>query len=262
MKQDYWEQAERDICVYDCFCLSHVRKKGRTVDNRKGRRNNGFLYVFSGCACLRLKSGEALRVNAGQLAFIPEGARYQLIYEEQTHSCVINFRSFIPNRPEQRLWDVPGVIPNGLGEAYFQQVAATLGNGTAQQFRLKQVLYEIFDVLSSHSRIAKVSDSRYEKIAPGVEMLKQNLRENIPAEELARACNMSVSAFRKLFVACCGEPPVQYRNRLRIQHARLLLQSEDGMSVEEIAESVGFPNVSFFCRQYKKFTGQRPSQTR
>lgn len=252
----------QDICIYDCFCLSHVRKKGRTVDNRKGRRNNGFLYVFSGCVSLRLLDGQTLWVNAGELAFIPEGTQYRLVYEEQTHSCVINFRSFIPCAREQRLWHAPVVLPAVLGEDYFQQVASSLGNDTMEPFKLKSVLYEMFDVLYSHRDSAMERDVRAEKIAAGVELLKQNLRENIPAQELAKASNMSVSAFRKLFVACYGEPPVQYRNRLRIQHARLLLQSEDGMSVEEIAESVGFPNVSFFCRQYKKFTGQRPTQAR
>lgn len=255
-------ELQQDICIYDCFCLSHVRKKGRTVDNRMGRRNNGFLYVFSGGVSLRLDSGGVLWVNAGQLAFIPEGSRYQLVYEEQTHSCVINFRSFIPTDREQRLWKEPVLIPNTLGEERFQQIAVSLANTTTEQFKLKQVLYEMFDVLKSQGESGMEQDIRSKKIAAGVEMLKQNLRENIPAEALARACNMSVSAFRKLFVACYGEPPVQYRNRLRINHARLLLQNEEGMSVEEIAESVGFPNVSFFCRQYKKFTGQRPTQAR
>ena len=254
-------QLQKDICVYDCFCLSHFRKKGRVVDNLQGRRNNGFLFVFSGGVSLR-SAGGVLFVNAGQLAFIPEGARYQLVYEQQTHSCVINFRSFIPTERDQQLCREPMLIPDPLGEDYFRQLAAELANVTTEQFKLKVALFEIFDALRSHHRQLENADSRNRKIAAGVELLRQNLRENIPAETLAGACNMSVSAFRKLFVACYGEPPVQYRNRLRIRYAQLLLQNEEGMSVEEIAESVGFPNVSFFCRQYKKFTGQRPSQAR
>lgn len=267
MEQIRWDAFDtQDICVYDCFCLSHIREKGRTNDSRKGRRNSGFLYLFSGCVSLRNLDGSVLTAHAGELVLIPEGAKYLLTYEEQTHSYVINFRTFIPGSIRQTLCSGPMVVAakSEQLEHYFQSIAATTGSSlAAEQFKLKQVLYHMFEMLSQNASAADLTqDRRTEKIAPGVLMLKQRLRENIPVEELAQTCNLSVSAFRKLFVACYGMAPIQYRNQLRLQHAKLLLQKEDNLSVEEIAEAIGFQNISYFCRQYKKFTGQRPKQAR
>jgi len=268
MEQIRWDAFDtQDICVYDCFCLSHIREKGRANDNRKGRRNSGFLYLFSGCVSLRNHDGSVLTAHAGELVLIPEGAKYLLTYEEQTHSYVINFRTFIPGSVRQTLCGEPTVVATAKTaplESYFQSVAASTGSSlAAEQFKLKQVVYHLFDMLLKNASEADlIQNRRTEKIAPGVLMLKQRLRENIPVEVLAQECSLSVSAFRKLFVACYGMAPIQYRNQLRIQHARLLLQKEESLSVEEIAEAVGFQNISYFCRQYKKFTGERPKQAR
>ena len=52
-----------------------------------------------------------------------------------------------------------------------------------------------------------------------------------------------------------------YLNEVRIQHARQLL-STTPLKLAEVAERVGFVNVSYFSTIYKKITGERPGESR
>ena len=52
-----------------------------------------------------------------------------------------------------------------------------------------------------------------------------------------------------------------YINSKRMDQAKYLLMNTD-LSIAEIAEQVGIPNVSYFYRQFKKETGKTPQQYR
>lgn len=64
-----------------------------------------------------------------------------------------------------------------------------------------------------------------------------------------------------LFKKHYGASPVQYRNRLRLERARELLR-EGGYTVFEAAYAVGFENLGYFCRYYKRVMGETPSESR
>ena len=56
-----------------------------------------------------------------------------------------------------------------------------------------------------------------------------------------------------------GLSPVEYRNNLRLQSAKLKLESGE-YNVSETAEACGFSNLSFFIRLYKKTYGCTPKK--
>ena len=74
---------------------------------------------------------------------------------------------------------------------------------------------------------------------------------------LAIAAGLSVSRLSHLFHAQVGVTPMQYLERLRIQHAReLLLMS--GRSVSEVAYAVGFENPLYFSRVFRRHAATSP----
>ena len=99
------------------------------------------------------------------------------------------------------------------------------------------------------------------RIVDGILLLEKTYLENIPISELARACHVSENTFRSLFRKQYKTSPIQYRNLLRIARARELL-SEGSCTVTEAAYGSGFENVGYFCRLYKKLTGENPSRTK
>ncbi len=82
---------------------------------------------------------------------------------------------------------------------------------------------------------------------------------SLPA--LPRLCGLTPSYFSRVFKEKTGTPVFEYINRLRVQKAcRLLKRTE--MSVIEIAFAVGYNNVSFFNRYFRKLNRMSPREYR
>lgn len=68
---------------------------------------------------------------------------------------------------------------------------------------------------------------------------------------------MSPFLFARIFRELIGVPPHKYLVRLRLERARLLLES--GMSVTDVCYTVGFNNLSHFIRTFSAHFGVLPS---
>jgi transcriptional regulator GlxA family with amidase domain len=56
--------------------------------------------------------------------------------------------------------------------------------------------------------------------------------------------------------------PVEYINSYRVNRAILLLISNSGLSIEQIAELTGFESSAYFRRVFKAQTGKTPREYR
>ena len=92
-------------------------------------------------------------------------------------------------------------------------------------------------------------------------MLEQTYLENLPIEKYAAVSHVSVNTFRSLFQKQFGTSPLKYRNSLRIERAKELL-NEGGFTVAEVAYASGFENIGYFCRYYRRITGESPGETK
>lgn len=79
------------------------------------------------------------------------------------------------------------------------------------------------------------------------------------SQELAGLCHISESQLRRQFLLAYGTSPIAYRIRLRCKIAKELLRSTQ-FSISEIAERIGYHNVSDFCRAFRKEYGRSPSE--
>lgn len=58
-----------------------------------------------------------------------------------------------------------------------------------------------------------------------------------------------------------GETFNSYLDRIRIQHSQALL-CDHSLKVYEIAEKVGYKNVDYFHKKFRKLTGKSPAEYR
>ena len=98
-------------------------------------------------------------------------------------------------------------------------------------------------------------------IEPSLLYVSEHYRQEIRVGQMARACAMSESYFRKVFSQLTGLSPLEYVNRHRIHRAMHLLHVTDD-SVQHIAEACGFPSVTTFARNFVRQVGQSPSAWR
>ena len=68
----------------------------------------------------------------------------------------------------------------------------------------------------------------------------------------------SVSNLEKSFKKHLKASPVNYRHKIRIEHAKQLLAG--GYSVKETAEKVGYSDIYYFSRMFKKLSGTTPGK--
>ena len=71
------------------------------------------------------------------------------------------------------------------------------------------------------------------------------------------ASGMSPRNFARRFTAATGETPLGYLHRLRIDAARHLLETR-GKSVADVSQAVGYDDLGFFRRLFKRHTGAPP----
>ena len=90
---------------------------------------------------------------------------------------------------------------------------------------------------------------------------KNNYMEKITIEDVAKEVNLSQSHFMKYFKNTMGTSFIDYLNEYRLTMASRLLISSDS-SILDIAAEVGFDNLSYFNRSFKKRFQQTPREYR
>lgn len=95
------------------------------------------------------------------------------------------------------------------------------------------------------------------------EYLRNHVRENVTADDLARVTGVSTRSLFYGFRRWRDTTPMAYLKKLRLDIARDALHSaaRTGLSVTDVATSVGFFHLSRFSSEYKARFGEPPSVT-
>ena len=95
-----------------------------------------------------------------------------------------------------------------------------------------------------------------------IQYIKEHYKEKIVLEDIAREFNYSVGHLCRKFKLEIGDSIVNYIIKYRISMAMKLLFERQDLSIEEIALEVGFNDVQFFDKTFKKLVGMTPGQYR
>lgn len=83
--------------------------------------------------------------------------------------------------------------------------------------------------------------------------------ENHSLDDYAQLCGMSKYHFLRVFRELVGATPLDYRNTIRLEHAKELLQ-EENLSIEEVGALTGYTSASYFSSAFKRKFGVSPKQ--
>ena len=116
-------------------------------------------------------------------------------------------------------------------------------------------------VLTTAAVPASAAAKNIEKLKSVIKYVELNYASPMTIAEMADLAGFSESHFMKFFKNTMGVPFTSYLNSYRLTMAgRLLLQSDD--TILSIATEVGFDNLSYFNRTFKKQYGMTPSAYR
>jgi AraC-like DNA-binding protein len=112
------------------------------------------------------------------------------------------------------------------------------------------------DATSGASWLRALVDSR---LAPALARMHADPARSWSLSELARHAGMSRTSFAVHFRDVLGVPPITYLTNWRMHLAERDLS--EGISISEVASSVGYASVSAFSHAYKRATGIAPGET-
>lgn len=94
-----------------------------------------------------------------------------------------------------------------------------------------------------------------------LEYIEKNLSSHIKLDDLAQIEGLSPIYYANKFAKSIGVPPRQYIIRKRLELAQYYLKNTDNR-VKEIALDVGFRDIPYFCKLFKKTYEVTPKQYR
>jgi len=97
------------------------------------------------------------------------------------------------------------------------------------------------------------------RILRSLQHIYMNINKPINIEDLAKRCLLTKDHFIRLFKKSMDCTPGKYINQKKIEKAQLMILVND-TSVKDIAYGLGFDNISYFNRLFKKITGENPGK--
>lgn len=91
--------------------------------------------------------------------------------------------------------------------------------------------------------------------------IDENYQDPIALDDLCRIGNMSKFHFIRKFKEITGLSFKEYLNRKRVEEAKVLM-TRDGLNISQACYAVGFGDLSYFGRVFRKIEGKSPSQFR
>ena len=105
---------------------------------------------------------------------------------------------------------------------------------------------------------SNVRDSRVKKI---IEEINQRYTEKISLGDLADGCGLSIGHLSTLIKKETGQSFSEYITGKRMEDAKKLLCREE-LSIDDIADMVGYHDYFYFTKAFKKYMGMSPSMYR
>ncbi len=108
-------------------------------------------------------------------------------------------------------------------------------------------------------RLPDLNTERNLTILDALHYVNNRYHEDLKIKELAEACHMSETHFRRVFREIMSIGPLEYINIVRVEMACNMLRTTD-YSMETIARRAGYPTMTTFDRNFRRVTGYTPLQ--
>ena len=151
--------------------------------------------------------------------------------------------------------------------AEFEYAKKAISYGV-QEFLVKPVTYDdVENLLQKLDQLPRNPKYHYNSGKKGLHPLigkvtrqiEQNYTQKISLEELAEQLSVTPEYLSTLFSREMGESFSTYLQIFRVEKAKQILKTEDA-KIYQVAAQLGFSDVKYFCKVFKKITGIPPSQ--
>lgn len=143
---------------------------------------------------------------------------------------------------------------DSVREKYFRDIAETR---RVDDFRavMQGIFTDLREVVDERQG---AEDHRIREIK---DYIDKHYDEPLELLDIAERFGLSYSYLSTYFSQTAKEGFTEYVNKIRIRHAKKLLEQK-GLPISRIGSMVGYTEHSYFCRVFKRFTSETPSEYR
>lgn len=104
-------------------------------------------------------------------------------------------------------------------------------------------------------------DSNINIVDAAIHYMEENIENNIKLQDVQKYVGYSATYFNALFKKQTGCSPLQYFNRMKMNHACKLL-NDTNLRINQICYKLGIEDSLYFSRLFSKTIGVSPSEYR
>ena len=245
-------------------CGHIFAQRGRTISRPRGRDDWLLFYVAKGAEEFSLDRKEVAEEGSFLLYRPGERQEHVCISEKRSEFYYVHFTlrdGALPIRLNtSRVYSAP---PSARIRDLFEEMLSELtekrpGYQTVAVGQLLAVLGLLERSVSEQERHGKEQTDR---IAAVLQRIGKEFGASDTLDDYAKECRMSKYHFLRVFKSVTGLSPIEYRNHVRIEHAKELLL-DTSIPVNEIGARVGYASPSHFCDAFKHRVGISPRRYR
>jgi len=220
-----------------------------------GRSFHGLTWRRSGKISVTAQ-GKKLVSDAGCLTYVPMGVSYGTEILEGGRMIAVHFTALEDSFPA-----CPLVMRPEHPVVFENLFSALLGRykvGRERDYACLSMLYEILAEAEHEStRAERAAIPR--RMREARERIDRGYADSmLGVQQLAAQAGVSEVYFRREFKECFGMSPRAYIRKIRMENAKLLLET-GYYPVGEVALRCGFDSISYFSSEFHKVTGRTPS---
>lgn len=257
--------SDKYLQVNSCGIFEKFTGSPQTL-RPEGRRDYQILFVENGEISMWTPDG-VIMLSKGDMILIPPFVRHDYRYMPGCDAMWIHFTGYGAQDLLEQFGIIPFVSYNISDTGHFRVIAEKI----IREFQLRQSGFEgmscayLVQILAIAKRRIDAS-AEYRQLGPtdltlALEDMQTNFAKDRDISEYAKMCGISTSYFISRFTKEYGMPPYRYLTLIRISQAKHLLL-ENGISISEIARSVGYSDPFCFSRIFKRYTGMSPKEYR
>lgn len=224
------------------------------------RPDYGVLYLFSGNITYTFDHCQ-IQLQPGDIIYLPKNSNYVVdlnLKSGAVEDYLINF-DVVGGECFANL-DKPTCILNDRAGAladYFKDVTEAYDEKD-KPFLINSLFYLCLNSIQTAIQYKNDNGAQLD-FKKAARRLAENF--NASVDDIAKELHLSRSAFQKKFIQYFAMSPIEYRTEKRLKKAKLLLETTD-MPIKEVSDLLGFYDIAYFYKVFKKAYAITPKEYR
>ncbi len=231
-------------------------------------------------------NGKRYVQHAGDLLLLRPGDEHESYAAsdgEMTYYCLhfdVDERSLreLLFRNNHSFYDAESLLASQVRPALDKLLALTTEEAVVSLESRMSVLSAMFELFAGISGVLSQQSAEAESVSASVTASQIASKLEAAVDDAAEASSTdeglalsiaaisaqlgySPSTVNRIFTKAFGISPRRYLSSLMLRRARLLLLNPE-LSIEQIAHKLGYHNIAHFSRQFKRWSGESPSEYR